>query len=204
MSPVADTAQPFSEVVRETGRQAATSASVQGDAWRKWADRLDELIHDLPSAANAPSVHGEDAELAAVPMGATHLGPRSMRASLNVVLAEADAVTTALYRAAAVAEARSVEVANMYEIDEAHEDTPVCPDCEPPESTPDGGGRTLRVTWHPDAVRAAVDRAAAVVAKGDAGPYDPVPGGVLALTDLACLVDAGRAALGTEDGDDRG
>lgn len=56
--------------------------------------------------------------------------------------------------------------------------------------------RRLTVTWHPDAVREAINHAVAITKA--AGPDDMYrfPGGHLSYMDLAALVDASRAALG--------
>lgn len=57
--------------------------------------------------------------------------------------------------------------------------------------------RTLRVTWHPNAVRRAIDNASAITkATRDADEVYDLRGGHLSFMDLACLVDAARAALG--------
>lgn len=60
--------------------------------------------------------------------------------------------------------------------------------------------RTLTVEWHPDAVRRAIDRALSITrAARDADAVWEFPGGQLSYMDLACLIDAARAALGDND-----
>lgn len=57
--------------------------------------------------------------------------------------------------------------------------------------------RRLTVTWHPDAVRRAIDHATAVTSTGRPDDvYELLPGGWLSWMDLGALVDASRAALG--------
>jgi hypothetical protein len=58
----------------------------------------------------------------------------------------------------------------------------------------------LKVTWHPDAPRRAVENAAAVVTHGSPDDVYELAGGRLTWTDLACLVDMGRALLAEHDG----
>jgi hypothetical protein len=67
-----------------------------------------------------------------------------------------------------------------------------------PESAESSGPRTLTVTWHPDAIRRAVDHALAVL-KGDPDAEAfRIGSGHLTAMDLACLIDAGRAFLDDE------
>lgn len=56
--------------------------------------------------------------------------------------------------------------------------------------------RRVTVTWHPDAVRQAVDNAAVVISAGDPDDVYEFFGGRLSWMDLSALVDASRAALG--------
>lgn len=59
-----------------------------------------------------------------------------------------------------------------------------------PEDAEQSGSRTLKVTWHPNAVSGAVERAAELTSTSD-------PDGVCQVhwMDLACLLDLARAAL---------
>lgn len=60
--------------------------------------------------------------------------------------------------------------------------------------------RTLRVTWHPNAVRRAIDNASSITkAARDADEVYDLRGGHLSFMDLACLIDAARAALGDDE-----
>lgn len=64
--------------------------------------------------------------------------------------------------------------------------------------------QVLKVTWHPNAVRQAVDHAVDITQAAESpDAVYRLPGGHLTWMDLACLVDAGRAALtmAAEDGD---
>lgn len=56
--------------------------------------------------------------------------------------------------------------------------------------------RRVTVTWHPDAVRQAVDHATAITRAGSPDDIYRFPGGHLSWMDVAALVDASRAALG--------
>lgn len=60
--------------------------------------------------------------------------------------------------------------------------------------------RTLKVTWHPDAVRRAISHAKAIT-NADPNPdaIYHLPGGPLSWMDLAALLDASRAALGDDE-----
>jgi hypothetical protein len=70
----------------------------------------------------------------------------------------------------------------------------------PASETSSPTGRTLKVTWHPNAVRGAIERAAAVTTAAGVDTEDVYEfrGGRLSWMDLACLLDAARAlsALG--------
>jgi len=59
--------------------------------------------------------------------------------------------------------------------------------------------RRLTVTWHPDAVRRAIDHAAAITSAAGVDDVYRFPGGCLSFMDLAALVDASRAALGDNE-----
>jgi hypothetical protein len=70
-----------------------------------------------------------------------------------------------------------------------------------PPATEDEGPRTLTVSWHPDAVQRAVERALAIVQEGDPDNGALLSNGTgrLSWMDLACLVDAGRAFLAEDN-----
>lgn len=56
--------------------------------------------------------------------------------------------------------------------------------------------RRLTVTWHPDAVRRAIDHATTITSAGKPDDVYEFPGGRLSWMDIGALVDASRAALG--------
>lgn len=112
-----DDVKPFSEVVREYGRQQVDYALARVDEWRSWAEQLDELIREIPLQA-CPWVYEEDGDRSMVPMGADHVDPAKLRKRLYWVVAEADAYAAALIRAAVLAENGSAEVANRLAADE--------------------------------------------------------------------------------------
>jgi hypothetical protein len=62
---------------------------------------------------------------------------------------------------------------------------------------------TVKVTWHPDAVREAVQRVSAITTAQHSPEAYRTPTGALLWIDLACLVDVARAVLADrgEDGD---
>jgi hypothetical protein len=64
------------------------------------------------------------------------------------------------------------------------------------------GPRTLTVTWHPNAIRTAVDHAMTILHDDTEAEVFHVAGGFLTTMDLMCLIDAGRAFLGQEGGTD--
>lgn len=74
----------------------------------------------------------------------------------------------------------------------AHE---MCGECGQDRSA--HSGEVLTVSWHEDAIRTAVDHAAAIVGADGSDPDDVyrVNGQPIRWMDLACLVDAGRAIL---------
>jgi hypothetical protein len=114
---VADRQPPFSQIVREYGQQQGDNTMAASDAWKAWAEQLSELIADMPNRPT-PWVYLDDGDRDLVEVGASHLSTSSMRDALHVVLAEADAVATALMRAAVLAEARSDELADKLAADE--------------------------------------------------------------------------------------
>lgn len=116
--PVADDEKPFSEVVREYGQQQADYATTTSDRWKAWAEALDELIRDMPRFGLPPQAYDEDFDRCPVEMGASHVDPAEMRDRLYRVLADADAASVALIRAAVLAENRSSDLADKLADDE--------------------------------------------------------------------------------------
>jgi hypothetical protein len=58
----------------------------------------------------------------------------------------------------------------------------------------------VTVTWHPDAVRRAINHAKAITsAAQDPDAVYQLPGGRLSWMDLSALADASRAALGDDE-----
>lgn len=90
--------QDLLRTVQQTGEEQKERASLISNQWKQWANKLDNLIREIPSEPKDP-VYYSGVDTVRIDLGCDHISPEGMINQLKMVRADADAYASAWKRA---------------------------------------------------------------------------------------------------------